>query len=87
MQEDLNVLAMMDEMLPIIDEEWSRVILEYNSSNPDINWIGGRNEESFHSPIGDPNCPENMQVAKHIQNKIFQWTQASTGMSIIIHLL
>ncbi len=39
------------------------------------------------APTGDPNCPENVRMAKNICNKIFQWTQASTGMSLKIFLL
>ncbi len=44
MDEDLNFLLIMDELLPITDEEWSRVVVKHNSLNPDINCVGERNE-------------------------------------------
>ncbi len=69
MEEDLNFLTIMDKVLPITDEEWSRVFVKHNSSNPDINWIRDRNEEQIHcqffmlyqkcAQTSDPNCPEN----------------------------
>ncbi len=45
--EDLNFLQIIEEFLPITDEEWTSVIEQHNESNPDVDQVGERNKDSF----------------------------------------
>ncbi len=79
--EDLNLLQIMEEVLPVTNKERNSVAKQHNESNPDFNWVGERNEDSvcrryctFYqkcAPTGDPQCAENVQMAKHIAVKFF----------------
>ena len=48
MAEDLNFLHVMEEILPITEEEWTSVVNGHNESNPDFDQVGERNEDSLH---------------------------------------
>jgi len=47
LDEDLNFLQIMEEILPITDEEWTSVVEQHNESYSDFDWVGERNEDSL----------------------------------------
>ncbi len=89
MGEDLNFLKIMEEMFPITNKEGASAVEHHNAFNPDFDWIGERNGDSLYcqchtlyqncAPTGDPQCPENVQIANHVGNAIFQQAQTITG--------
>ncbi len=87
---DLNFLTIMHDILPITADKWRRVVEEHNSSEPppgeheynqnsesiQKQW---RNLYSKCAPTGDPNCPENVGLAKKVKVVITQKLEAYTG--------
>ncbi len=75
--EDLNFLGLMHDILPITADEWNRVVEEHNSSKPppveEYNWNAESIQNRWRSlylnraPTEDPNCPENVRLAKKVK--------------------
>ncbi len=83
LHKDLNFLTLMQDILPIVADEWSHVVEGNNNSEPPQGECEyDQNTESIqkrqrnlylkHAPIGDPNCPENIRLAKKVKVMISQ---------------
>ncbi len=71
LHKDFNFLTLMQDILPITADKWSRVVEEHNNSEPPSEEHEyDQNTESIQkrwrnlylkcAPTGDPNCPENI---------------------------
>ncbi len=64
----------MEEVLPNTDEEWSSIVIQHNSVNPDFDRVGDQNEDSINRfsasyirclfQTGNLLCPENVKLTK-----------------------
>ena len=79
--EVMNLLRIIKDILPIGEENWKRVLALHSETHPcrDVTSIK-RKFQSLHRkpiPTGDPECPEEVQLAKRLKHRIGQ--KASIG--------
>lgn len=74
MQEKLGFLNVMMDILPIGPNEWERAVERHSVTYPgqDINSIRRKYHTLHHRqiPIGDPNCPSDVKLAKRVKYTI-----------------
>ena len=79
--EAMNLLRIIEDILPVGEENWKRVLALHSETHPhrDVTSIK-RKFQSLHRksiPTGDPECPEEVQLAKRLKCCIGQ--KASIG--------